>query len=146
MHLGLQARLDSSAEDAEDPIAAAEFAGYEGGNGGGAYVGEMPGIGEEGYGFAGFGGREEHHAVADGQAAREVAGKRGGDLEREVPAAAAVAGLHVDFGIPGGDSEVHGHRHIAFAAAPGNDGVTHERNDVLVHEQASDLREFENAH
>ena len=146
MHFGLQARLDSGAEDAEDLVAAAEFAGYEGGNGGGAYVGEMPGIGEEGYGFAGFGGREEHHAVADGDAAREVAGKRGGDLEHEVPAAPAIAALHVDFGTLGGDGEVHGHRHIAFSAAPGDDGVAHERNDVPVYEEASDLGEFENAH
>ena len=57
-----------------DAVAAAQFARHQGGNGGGAHVGEVPGIGEEGDGFAGFGGGQQHHAVAGGEAARELPG------------------------------------------------------------------------
>ena len=130
MHLGLQARLNAGAEDAEDAIAAAEFAGDQRGNGGGAHVGEMSGVGQEGHGFAGFGRGEQHHAVAHRQAAREVAGKGGGDLEREIFAAAAVAGFHVNFGVIGRDVEVHGHRHVALAAGLGGDRVAHAVDDL----------------
>ena len=112
-----------------DAVAAAEFAGYQGGNGGGPHVGEMPGVGQEGDGLAGFRRGEQHHAVAHREAAREVAGKGGGDLEREIFSAAAVAGLHVDLGILRRDVEVHGHRHIALAARPGGDGIAHAVDD-----------------
>ena len=70
-----QARLNAGAEDAEDAVAAAEFARDHGGDSGGAHVGEMAGVGEEGDGLAGFRGGEQHHAVARRQSAREVAGK-----------------------------------------------------------------------
>ena len=70
-----------------------------------------------------------------GRPRAQVAGKRGGDLEREVLAAAAVAGLHVHLGVFGRDVEVHGHRHVALAAGLGGDGVAHATDDVPVHEQ-----------
>ena len=64
VHLGLQTRLHAGAEDAEDAVAAAEFARHHGGDGGGADVGEMAGIGQQRDGLAGLGGGEQHHAVA----------------------------------------------------------------------------------
>ena len=43
---------------------------------------------------------------------------------------APIAGLHVDLGVLGRDLEVHGHRHVAFAARPGGDGVAHAVDDL----------------
>jgi hypothetical protein len=146
VHAGLQARLYASAEDAKDLVAAAEFARGEGGDGSRAHVGEIAGIGQKGHGFAGFRRGEEHHAVAGGQAAREVAGKGGGDLEGEILSAAAIARFDVDFGVNGGDGEVHGHRHVALAAGVGDDGVAHAGDDVREREGAPDFRKFENPH
>jgi hypothetical protein len=146
VHLGLQARLYAGAEDAQHAIAAAELARHQRGNGGGTHVGEMPGVGQEGHGFAGFRRRQHHHPVTYRHAARQVAGKRRGDLEREIFSAAAIAGFHVDLGVNGCDPQVHRHRHVALAAGIGDDRLAHAGDDLSVREDAPDLRQFENAH
>ena len=129
VQLRLQARLNAGAEDAEDAIAAAELAGDQCGHGGGAHVGEMPGVGQEGHGFAGFRRGEEHHAVAGRQAAREVAGKSAGDLQREIFAAAAIAGLHVDLAVPGAIARCIG---IGMSHSPRDQAMTASRMRSMI--------------
>jgi hypothetical protein len=115
-------------------------------DGGGTDVGKMAGIGEQDLGLAGLGRAKEHHAVAGGQTAGEVSGEGAGDLEREILAAAAVAGFDVDLARLRLDVEVHGHGGVALAAGVGDEGVAHAGDDLGIHQGAADFGKLDDSH
>ena len=129
MHAGLQARLNAGSQDADRSVPPAEFARHHRRYGGGPHVGEVSRIGQESDRLSGLGRRKQHHAVAGGQALREVGRESGRDLQGEIPAAPPVAGFHVDLGARR-DIEVHRHGRVAFAARIGDQGVAHAVDDA----------------
>jgi hypothetical protein len=103
-------------------------------------------IGQQRDGLAGLGGGQQHHAVTGGEAARHVTREAGGELQGEIPATAAIAGLHVDFGLLCGDIEMHGHGGVALAARLGDERVAHQRDDFGIHQPLADGGKFEDTH
>jgi len=146
VHAGLETCLHTAAQNADGRIAPAEFAHRHGGRRRGADVGEVSAVGEERQWFAGFGGGEQHHAVAAGTPARHVAGKGTGDFQCEIPSAAPVTRLDVHLSIPRRDPEVHGHRRIAFAARAGYQGVTDHFDQLGIDQQLLDFSETNDPH
>ena len=146
VHPGLQACLYAGPQDAQDGVVPPEFAGRHGGDGGRADVGQVPGIGQERHRIAGFGGGEQHHAVAGGEAAPQVAGEGARDLHGEMEAALPVAGLDMDLGERCRDVQMHRHRGIAFAARLGDERIAHAVDHLAIDQDVADFVETEDAH